>query len=187
MDLEELYDKLLKYCYNKTHDRYLAEDIVQDTFVRFYSNHTYKETGKKLAYLYTIARNLCIDSYRQPRIINIDEVKEFICTLVMSLLFTAVTVFLSLIMSNTAAMGIQMGIMMVSFLNVPLKNPLLQKLWNLRPTHYMNGWLENFYIFNLGTLQLNSIQMAKLLYAIGAVIFSAITIVLYKSYQVKSR
>ena len=76
MDLEELYDKLLKYCYSKTHDRHLAEDIVQDTFVRFYSNHTYKETGKKLAYLYTIARNLCIDSYRQPQIINIDEVKE---------------------------------------------------------------------------------------------------------------
>ena len=76
MDLEELYDKLLKYCYSKTHDRHLAEDIVQDTFVRFYSNHTYKETGKKLAYLYTIARNLCIDSYRRPQTINIDEVKE---------------------------------------------------------------------------------------------------------------
>ena len=76
MDLEELYDKLLKYCYSKTHDRYLAEDIVQDTFVRFYSNNTYKETGKKLAYLYTIARNLCIDSYRRTQIINIDEVRE---------------------------------------------------------------------------------------------------------------
>ena len=76
MDLEELYEKLLKYCYSKTHDRHLAEDIVQDTFVRFYSNHTYKETGKKLAYLYIIARNLCIDSYRRPQIINIDEVKE---------------------------------------------------------------------------------------------------------------
>lgn len=76
MDLEELYDKLLKYCYSKTHDRYLAEDIVQDAFVRFYSNNTYKETGKKLAYLYTIARNLCIDSYRRTQIINIDEVRE---------------------------------------------------------------------------------------------------------------
>ncbi len=75
MDIEELYDKLLRYCYSKTHDKYLAEDIVQDTFVRFYSNHTYKETGKQLAYLYTIARNLCIDSYRKPVTIDLDTAK----------------------------------------------------------------------------------------------------------------
>lgn len=74
MDLEELYDKLLRYCYSRTHDKYLAEDIVQDTFVRFYSNHTYKDTGKELAYLYTIARNLCIDSYRRPTTIDIETV-----------------------------------------------------------------------------------------------------------------
>lgn len=73
MDLQELYDKLLKYCYSKTHDKYLAEDIVQDTFVRFYSNHTYKETGKQLAYLYTIARNLCIDAYRRPATVDIES------------------------------------------------------------------------------------------------------------------
>lgn len=75
MDLEELYDKLLKYCYSKTHDIYLAEDIVQDTFVRFYSNNTYKETGKKLAYMYTIARNLCNDEFSRPRTIDFDEIK----------------------------------------------------------------------------------------------------------------
>ena len=114
-------------------------------------------------------------------------IKQFICTLVMSLLFTAVTIFLSQIMSSTAAMGIQTGILMASFLNVPLKNPLLQNLWNLRPTHYMNGWLDNFSIFNIGSLELNSIQMANILYAIGAIIFSVIAIILYKSCQVKSR
>ena len=27
MDLQELYDKLLRYCYSRTHDKYLAEDI----------------------------------------------------------------------------------------------------------------------------------------------------------------
>ena len=75
MDLEELYDKLLRYCYSKTHDRYLAEDIVQDTFVRFYSNHTYKDTGKQLAYMYTIARNLCMDEFRRPHMLDIDDAK----------------------------------------------------------------------------------------------------------------
>lgn len=72
MDLEELYDKLLRYCYSKTHDKYLAEDIVQDTFVRFYSSHTYKETGKQLAYMYTIARNLCMDHYRKPVTVDLE-------------------------------------------------------------------------------------------------------------------
>ena len=38
MDLQELYDRLLRYCYSRTQDKYLAEDIVQDTFVRFYCN-----------------------------------------------------------------------------------------------------------------------------------------------------
>ena len=26
MDLQELYDRLLRYCYSRTHDKYLAED-----------------------------------------------------------------------------------------------------------------------------------------------------------------
>ena len=75
MDLQELYDRLLRYCYSRTRDKYLAEDIVQDTFVRFYSNHTYKETGKQLAYLYTIARNLCIDAYRKPPTVDIESLQ----------------------------------------------------------------------------------------------------------------
>ena len=33
MDLKEQYDKLLKYCYMKTKDRFLAEDIVQETYL----------------------------------------------------------------------------------------------------------------------------------------------------------
>lgn len=82
MDLEELYDKLLRYCYSKTHDKYLAEDIVQDTFVRFYSNHTYKDTGKQLAYMYTIARNLCMDHYRKPTMVDLETSKtEVECAL----------------------------------------------------------------------------------------------------------
>ena len=75
MDLQELYDRLLGYCYSRTHDKYLAEDIVQDTFVRFYSNHTYKETGKQLAYLYTIARNLCIDAFKRPVAVDIESLQ----------------------------------------------------------------------------------------------------------------
>ena len=73
MDLKEQYDKLLRYCYMKTRDRYLAEDIVQETFLRFWQSRTYKEIGKQLAYLYTIARNLCMDEFRRPVAEDISE------------------------------------------------------------------------------------------------------------------
>ena len=59
------YEKLLRYCYMKTNDRLLAEDIVQEAYLRFWQNHHYKDTGKEMAYLYTIARNLCVDEFRK--------------------------------------------------------------------------------------------------------------------------
>lgn len=71
MDLEELgkleehYDKIYRYCYMKTQHQQNAEDITQETFLRFLEDHEYTEMGKRLAYLYTIARNLCIDYYRR--------------------------------------------------------------------------------------------------------------------------
>ena len=72
MDLKEQYDRLLRYCYMKTKDPYLAEDIVQETFLKFWQSRSYKDTGKEMAYLYTIARNLCIDGFRKPKAENID-------------------------------------------------------------------------------------------------------------------
>ncbi len=65
MDLKEQYDKLLKYCYMKTKDRFLAEDIVQETYLKFWQSRSYEDTGKEMAYLYTIARNLCMDEFRK--------------------------------------------------------------------------------------------------------------------------
>lgn len=66
-DLEEQYDKIYRYCYFKVQNRETAEDITQETFLRFLENKTYKDTGKSLHYLYTIARNLCIDEYRRQK------------------------------------------------------------------------------------------------------------------------
>lgn len=73
MDLKEQYDKLLRYCYMKIKDSFIAEDIVQETFLRFGQSHTYEDTGKEMAYLYTIARNLCNDDFRRKRVDNIDD------------------------------------------------------------------------------------------------------------------
>ena len=65
MDYEAQYDKIYRYCYYKVNNAAVAEDITQETFLRFLENSTYQENGKSLNYLYTIARNLCIDEYRK--------------------------------------------------------------------------------------------------------------------------
>ena len=73
MDLKEQYDKLLRYCYMKTKDGFAAEDIVQETFLKFWQSHSYEDTGREMAYLYTIARNLCADEFRRKKPDNIDD------------------------------------------------------------------------------------------------------------------
>lgn len=73
LELEEQYDKIYKYCYMKIHHRQVAEDITQETFLRFLENHNYKEIGKKLSYLYTIARNLCMDQFRKNEGLSLTE------------------------------------------------------------------------------------------------------------------
>ena len=60
----------------KTKDRYIAEDIVQETFLRFWQSHYYEDTGKEMAYLYTIARNLCMDEFRREKSLDIDAYSE---------------------------------------------------------------------------------------------------------------
>lgn len=67
MDLEEQYDKIYRYCYYKVHHREIAEDITQEAFLRFFESESYQNTGQALQYLYTIARNLCIDEYRRTK------------------------------------------------------------------------------------------------------------------------
>lgn len=64
MDLEEQYDKIYRYCYFRLHHQQTAEDITQETFLRFLESRNYCDRGKKIRYLYTIARNLCMDAYR---------------------------------------------------------------------------------------------------------------------------
>ncbi len=76
MDLKEQYEKLLRYCCMKTKDRDLAEDIVQETFLKFWQSRSYQDTGKELAYLYVIARNLCMDAFRRQMPEDIDGHEE---------------------------------------------------------------------------------------------------------------
>lgn len=71
--IEEQYDKIYRYCYFKVHNQCQAEDLTQETFLRYFTQTSYINRGKQLAYLYTIARNLCTDFYRKRQV---EELKE---------------------------------------------------------------------------------------------------------------
>lgn len=80
-DIQEYYDKIYRYCYFKVGNSTLAEDLTQETFLKYFGQNSYIERGKKLAYLYTIARNLCIDILQkkqsQPLTNDIPDVEPF--------------------------------------------------------------------------------------------------------------
>ena len=71
-DIEEQYDKIYRYCYFKLHNRELAEDVTQETFLRYLEHYNCITTVSALKCLYTIARNLCVDEYRKPRTESMD-------------------------------------------------------------------------------------------------------------------
>lgn len=60
MNLEDKYNKIFRYCYYHVRNKDLAEDLTQETFLRFIES-SYQEKGKEMNYLYTIAKNLCIN------------------------------------------------------------------------------------------------------------------------------
>lgn len=66
-DLDEQYDKIYRYCYMRLRHQQAAEDVTQETFLRFLENNTYKDMGKEISYLYRIAGNLCIDLMRKQK------------------------------------------------------------------------------------------------------------------------
>ena len=73
LSISKQYEKIYRYCYFKVHNCCLAEDLTQETFLRYFAQNSYIHRGKQLAYLYTIARNLCIDYYRRQKT---EEFKE---------------------------------------------------------------------------------------------------------------
>lgn len=76
MDMEEQYDKIYRYCYYKLYDKQLAQDITQETFLRFFRQDLRLDNNKTLPYLYTIAKNLCADNFRKKTAARLEEVTE---------------------------------------------------------------------------------------------------------------
>jgi RNA polymerase sigma-70 factor (ECF subfamily) len=68
-ELVELYkDRMYHLGYRMLGNRQEAEDVVQDTFLRVYSNlEKYDETQKFSTWIYRICTNLCIDRLRRKK------------------------------------------------------------------------------------------------------------------------
>lgn len=74
----EIYDRysnnVFAYILRILNDRDAAEDIFQETFIRFHSNVTSQSSGSVRGYLITIARNLCLNYKRDSKsTVQIDE------------------------------------------------------------------------------------------------------------------
>ena len=74
MDLEEIYDKLYRYCYMKTRHPQAAEDITQETFLRSLRTRSVGEMDRHTPSLYPIPRNLCVAFYRARQELSWDQV-----------------------------------------------------------------------------------------------------------------
>lgn len=74
---DEYADQIFRFCYFRVSDRDVAEDLVQETFLRTWH---YGIKGNEIkdvrAFLYQAARNLIIDYYRKSKSDSLDSLLE---------------------------------------------------------------------------------------------------------------
>ncbi len=77
--VRKYYSQIFRYVLLHIRNYEDAEDIVQETFMKFFiSLNRYKDYGKVLNYLYVIARNLCNDYYKKSsNNIRIDNISDY--------------------------------------------------------------------------------------------------------------
>lgn len=71
------YEQIYRFCYWKIHDPMEAQDLTQDTFIRFLdAAQTYADIQKPKALLYTIASNLCLNWLKKTRPLSLDGLER---------------------------------------------------------------------------------------------------------------
>ncbi len=73
LDLNDQYDKIYRYCYLRVNNRETAEDLTQETFLRYLEHPQYQSIDKTLQLLYTIAGNLCTDEFRKGKVAEMPD------------------------------------------------------------------------------------------------------------------
>ena len=76
--LSRFKNPLMNYIYNFVNDVQLAEDVLQETFLRLYKNkHYYKEIAKFSTWIYTIAGNLARTELRKNKRHRLFSINNF--------------------------------------------------------------------------------------------------------------
>lgn len=72
--IRRYYPSVFRYCRCHCSSRETAEDLTQETFLRLYKSlPEYREEGKLRAYIFLIARRLCIDESRKRPLYHLEE------------------------------------------------------------------------------------------------------------------
>ncbi|OPJ61445.1 RNA polymerase sigma factor [Clostridium oryzae] len=78
--VRKYYEDIYSYCYRKLINKVMAEDVAQETFIRFFEAfEQYVHKGKVKNYLYVIAGNLCKNCFKRKVPEALDMVKQEIC------------------------------------------------------------------------------------------------------------
>lgn len=73
MKIEKEYDNIFRYVLYHVGNKEDAEDITQETFLKYLEHEEYHHKGNERQIMYTIARNLCIDLYRKNKPVPLDD------------------------------------------------------------------------------------------------------------------
>ncbi len=73
MKIEKEYENIFRYCLYHVGGKEDAEDITQETFLRYLQHTEYHDKGKERPYLYKIAKNLCVDFLRKTQTESLDD------------------------------------------------------------------------------------------------------------------
>lgn len=79
--IERYYDEVYRFLYRRMGNKAAAEDVTQDTFIKFIKNLPYyKEKNKLKSFLFTIAINTSNDFFRRHKqetsLLSLDNVSE---------------------------------------------------------------------------------------------------------------
>lgn len=73
MKIEKEYDNIFRFALYHLGCKEDAEDVTQETFLRYIEHTEYHRIGNERRILYTIARNLCTDFHRRSGTVPLTE------------------------------------------------------------------------------------------------------------------
>lgn len=72
--VRKYYSQILQYCRYHCFDTEYAQDLTQETFLKFFGSlQTYHHMGKTINYLYTIAGNLCKNMAKKKKDMPVEQ------------------------------------------------------------------------------------------------------------------